>query len=85
MHDKLPITVLIAAKNEEVNLEKCLRSLRPARRVVLLDSRSSDNTAGIAERYGVEVVQFEYLGGYPKKKDNGRLTPSSLTPNGYYC
>lgn len=65
---KLPITVLLAARNEELNLPKCLASLYPVQRVILLDSLSRDRTASIAAARGVEVVQFHYSGGYPKKR-----------------
>jgi glycosyltransferase involved in cell wall biosynthesis len=64
----LPLTVLVAAKNEEANLARCLASLRSAQRVVVLDSHSTDRTAAIAASAGAEVVQFDYLGGYPKKR-----------------
>ena len=66
--DKLPITVLLAAKNEEINLPKCLKSLNPAEKIIVLDSNSSDSTAQIAYSYEAEVVQFRYTGGYPKKR-----------------
>jgi len=64
----LPVTVLLAVKNEAVNLPRCLESLRRASRVVLLDSQSVDGTPDVAAQYGAEVVQFEYSGGYPKKR-----------------
>lgn len=70
----LPITVLVAAKNEEVNLPSCLDSLDPAERVVVLDSHSTDATDDIAREYGAEVVQFDYEGGYPKKRQWGLNT-----------
>lgn len=65
---KLPITVLLAAKNEAINLPRCLAALVPAERVVVLDSHSSDATAEIALANGAEVLQFDYRGGYPKKR-----------------
>jgi glycosyltransferase involved in cell wall biosynthesis len=76
----LPVTVLVAAKNEEANLPRCLASLALARaeggnspgwrvaRVVVLDSHSADRTAEIARGRGAEVVQFDYRGGSPKKR-----------------
>ena len=64
----LPITVLLAARNEAKNLPRCLAALKPAARVVLLDSHSTDDTAQIAREHGAEVVQFNYAGGYPKKR-----------------
>ena len=71
MHRQLPITVLLAVKNEEANLPKCLASLAPAERVILLDSQSHDRTNEIANSYGAEIVQFHYSGGYPKKRQWG--------------
>lgn len=65
---KLPITVLLAAKNEAVNLPRCLAALLPAERVIVLDSHSTDTTPNIALQHGAEVVQFDYRGGYPKKR-----------------
>jgi glycosyltransferase involved in cell wall biosynthesis len=65
---KLPITVLLAAKNEAINLPRCLAALGPAMRVVVLDSHSTDATEEIALTHGAEVVQFDYHGGYPKKR-----------------
>jgi len=68
MSDKLPITVLIAAKNEEKNIGRCLSSLSPAARLILIDSQSQDRTERIAHNWGAEVFQFHYRGGYPKKR-----------------
>ncbi|WP_295436361.1 glycosyltransferase family 2 protein [uncultured Thiodictyon sp.] len=65
---KLPITVLLAAKNEALNLPRCLGALGAAMRVIVLDSYSADATPGIALAQGAEVVQFDYRGGYPKKR-----------------
>ena len=68
MKDKLPLTVLIAARNEEKNIGRCLSSLSPAKRVILIDSQSQDETESLARKQGAEVVQFHYRGGYPKKR-----------------
>ena len=68
---KLPITVLLAVRNEEANLPKCLDSLDRVERVILLDSQSQDATDEIARSYQAEVVQFHYSGGYPKKRQWG--------------
>lgn len=65
---KLPVTVLLAAKNEAINLPRVLGSLKCASRVIVLDSGSTDATAEISAREGAHVVQFFYRGGYPKKR-----------------
>jgi glycosyltransferase involved in cell wall biosynthesis len=72
--EKLPITVLIAAKNEEKNMHDCLRSISWADQVFVLDSQSTDKTIEISESYGAEVAQFFYDGGWPKKRNWGLET-----------
>jgi glycosyltransferase involved in cell wall biosynthesis len=68
MLPKLPITVVIAARNEEANIEQCLAALPPAKHILVIDSNSSDKTASISRGFGAEVFQFEHKGGYPKKR-----------------
>lgn len=65
---KLPLTVIVAARNEAHNLPRCLASLRCAAEVYVIDSQSTDETVQIAESYGAHVVQFHYQGGWPKKR-----------------
>ena len=66
---KIPVSVLIPAKNEEYNLPACLESVAPAAEVVVVDSQSSDRTIEIAEHHGAKVVQFYFNGSWPKKKN----------------
>jgi glycosyltransferase involved in cell wall biosynthesis len=65
---KLPISVIVAARNEERNLPRCLESLRDAGEVYVIDSQSTDATPEIACSFGAQVVQFHYQGGWPKKR-----------------
>lgn len=64
----LPISVIVAARNEARNLPRCLDSLRGVGEVYVIDSNSSDETAEIARLRGAKVVQFHYHGGWPKKR-----------------
>jgi glycosyltransferase involved in cell wall biosynthesis len=66
---KIPISVLIPAKNEEANLPACLESVNRADEVFVVDSQSSDRSAEIAKNYGAKVVQFQFNGRWPKKKN----------------
>lgn len=69
MFEKASITVVIATRNEESNVGKCLDALGGwAARVLVVDSGSTDRTVAIAEGAGAEVVQFRYIGGWPKKR-----------------
>jgi len=65
---KLPVSVIVAARNEARNLPACLESLREAGEVYVIDSQSSDATPEIARSFGAQVVQFHYQGGWPKKR-----------------
>ena len=64
----LPVSVIIAAKNESRNLPACLESVRNFGEVVVVDSQSSDTTVDIARSFGADVTQFYYRGGWPKKR-----------------
>jgi hypothetical protein len=64
----LPVSVLVAARNEAHNLRRCLESLRGVGEVYVIDSLSTDETADIARSLGAKVVQFHYRGGWPKKR-----------------
>lgn len=67
--DKVPISILIPIKNEAANLPRCLDSVRWADEVIVVDSHSTDGSIEIAERYGAKVVQFDFSGIWPKKKN----------------
>ncbi len=64
----LPVTVIVAVRNEARNLPRCLESLRDVGEVYVIDSHSTDATVQIADSYGAHVVQFHYRGGWPKKR-----------------
>ncbi|MBD6616122.1 glycosyltransferase family 2 protein [Komarekiella sp. 'clone 1'] len=69
MSSKIPVSVLIPAKNEEANLPACLASLTRADEVFVVDSQSTDNSVEIAKSHGANVVQFSFNGHWPKKKN----------------
>jgi glycosyltransferase involved in cell wall biosynthesis len=66
---KVPVSILIPAKNEEANLPRCLASVAWADEIVVVDSQSTDRTAEIAAAHGARVVQFHFNGTWPKKKN----------------
>ena len=66
---KIPVSVLIPAKNEEDNLPTCLESVAQADEVFVVDSQSSDRSIEICEQHGATVVQFHFNGRWPKKKN----------------
>ena len=59
----ISLSVLILSKNEERNLEDCLRTLAPwCGDIHLVDSYSTDNTLDIACQYGVTIHQHVFEG-----------------------
>ena len=55
------LSVCIIAKNEEQNIERCLRSLKPYPfEIVAVDTGSADRTKEIAEAYADRVYDFTW-------------------------
>lgn len=67
-HCVLPVSVIIPVRNEAQNIQRCLESLRGVGEVYVIDSQSTDATVEIAQSFGAQVVQFQYSGGWPKKR-----------------
>jgi glycosyltransferase involved in cell wall biosynthesis len=67
----LDLTIAIPVRNEERNLPDCLRAigLGLAIKVVVIDSGSTDKTVEIAHSLGAEVLNFEWNGRFPKKRN----------------
>jgi glycosyltransferase involved in cell wall biosynthesis len=63
------LSVIIPTRNEEENLREALRSVDWADEVIVVDSHSTDHTVHIAKDAGAKVVQFNYSGHLPKKKN----------------
>jgi glycosyltransferase involved in cell wall biosynthesis len=63
----IPLSVLVTTRNEEANVERCLRSVHGfADQIFVLDSESTDRTVEISQRYA-EVHTLAY--------DHGRIIP----------
>ena len=66
----LPVTVVIPVRNEERNLPGCLRALgKDFSEIVVVDSGSTDRTREIAEDGGAVVLDFNWDGKFPKKRN----------------
>jgi glycosyltransferase involved in cell wall biosynthesis len=65
----VPVSVIVPIKNEAANLARCLRSIAWADQVLVVDSQSTDDSLEIASSFGAEVVQFQFNGTWPKKKN----------------
>lgn len=65
----VPLSVIVPIRNEAKNLPRCLASIGWADEIFVVDSQSSDGSQRIAEEHGARVVQFEFNGAWPKKKN----------------
>ena len=56
MADRIPISVVILAKNEGGRLRECIESVRWAQEVLVVDDESADDTVRLAAELGARVV-----------------------------
>lgn len=70
------ISAVIIAKNEEKNIERCIKSLyEVVDEILVIDGYSTDKTAFIAQKYGAKVIKQEWLGyGASKNWGNEQAT-----------
>ena len=61
------ISLCIITRNEEANLERCLRSASFADEIVVVDSESDDRTVDVARRLGARVVVEPFRGHVQQK------------------
>jgi glycosyltransferase involved in cell wall biosynthesis len=61
-NNKSKISVTVRTFNEENNLKECLESVSWADEIVVVDSKSTDNTVSIAREFTDKVVVQEWLG-----------------------
>jgi glycosyltransferase involved in cell wall biosynthesis len=59
---KHKLSVAIITKNEETNIERCLRSVAWADEIVVVDSQSTDRTPEIAGQFKCRIIETEWLG-----------------------
>ena len=67
--NSVPVSVVIPVRQEAMNLPRCLDCVKWADEIFVVDSRSTDATAEIAAAHGAKVVQFDFNGTWPKKKN----------------
>lgn len=60
--DKIPLSVVIIAKNAATQIASCIDSVAFAEEILVVDSGSQDETRAIAEVRGCRVIEKEWLG-----------------------
>lgn len=66
---KIPVSVVVPIKNEASNLPRCLAAVAWADEIFVIDSHSTDGSIEIAQGHGAKIVQFDFNGTWPKKKN----------------
>ena len=62
------LTAIILTKNEELNIERCINSIKGlADRICVVDSGSTDNTIKIAKKLGAEIYEHSPFDHYAKQ------------------
>jgi glycosyltransferase involved in cell wall biosynthesis len=58
---KNKLSVVLATRNEELNLEKCLQAVKHiADEIVIVDEKSGDDTLNIARKFKAKVISVEH-------------------------
>lgn len=60
--DRLPVSVVVLTRNEALNIEDCVRSVRWASEVFVVDSLSHDRTVEIATAVGAQTFLHAFTG-----------------------
>lgn len=72
------LTIIVLTYNEELNLPDCLESAKGiAKRILVCDSYSTDNTVEIAKQFGADVIQHEFKNQaqqFMYAEDNGNIS-----------
>lgn len=62
------ISGLVITRNEEKHIAECIQSLKQVcNEIIIVDSKSSDNTQAIAEKNGATVIRQAFLGDGPQR------------------
>jgi glycosyltransferase involved in cell wall biosynthesis len=69
MNTRVPVSIIVPIKNEAANLARSLASVKWADEIFVVDSQSSDGSIELAQAHGAQVVQFQFNGAWPKKKN----------------
>lgn len=64
------LSICIITKNEQENIERCLKSLMPYEmEIIVVDTGSTDNTKDIVQRYTDKVFDFEWCDDFAAAKN----------------
>ena len=67
----LDVTIVIPVKNDSIALDRCLQAIGTnfAKEIVIIDSGSIDDTMAIAAKHQAKLIEFNWNGQFPKKRN----------------
>lgn len=68
---KIKLSVVIIARNEEKNIEDCLKALQWCDEIVVIDDYSEDKTLSIAKRFGAKAYRRHLVGDFSGQRNFG--------------
>lgn len=71
MSEKVPVSIVMLTRNEEINLKDCLERCTFAREILIVDDGSTDNTVQIAESFGAKVLHRSLAGDWGAQQTFG--------------
>lgn len=69
--EKIKISAVIIAKNEEKKIARCIDSVKWADEVIVVDGLSADRTVDIAKSLGAKVVRHPFTGSFADDRNIG--------------
>lgn len=65
----MKLSVIIITKNESLNIDHCIDSVRFANEIIVVDSQSTDDTCAIARQAGATVLETTDWPGFGQQKN----------------
>ena len=65
------ISTVVLAKNEEKNVEACLRSVSWCDEIIVIDDNSNDKTTEIAKKYNAKILSHSLNGDFSAQRNFG--------------
>ena len=69
--NKLPVSIVLLARNEEVNIRDCLDTCQFAEEIIVIDDGSTDQTVPIAQELGAKVYSRAMNGDWGAQQTYG--------------
>lgn len=69
--EKINVSVVIIAKNEEKKIGRCLESVAWSDDIIVVDGFSTDNTVKLSQSFGAKVIQHAFSGSFADERNLG--------------